>query len=242
MYAIILAAGYATRLHPLTENVPKALLRVAEKPIIEHIMARLEELSIIKAYVITNDKFYSMFLEWLHNFDAKAPVEIINDGTKSNDDRLGAIGDMNLVIKSMNINDDILVIASDNIFDFSLKEIANFFKKVKSNLIVLYDVKDYALAKHYGVVEIKGNIVVNFEEKPSQPKSTLISTGIYLFQKKTLPLIPKYIEQGNSSDKTGNFIEWLHKRDKVYSYTTDKTWYDIGNLEQLEKADKYYKK
>ena len=106
---------------------------------------------------------------------------------------------------------------------------------------MLHDVKDIDLAKHYGVVEVENNIVVNFEEKPVSPKSTLASTAIYLYPKKTISLIKKYIAQGNYSDKAGNFLEWLHKREKVYAYITEKKWYDIGNLEQLEKANKYYR-
>ena len=107
-------------------------------------------------------------------------------------------------------------------------------------MIVLHDVKDFELAKHYGIVEVRDNIVANFEEKPAIPKSTLASTGIYLFPKKTISLIKKYIAQGNNPDKTGNFIEWLHKRESVYSYVTDKKWYDIGNIEQLENANRHY--
>ncbi len=242
MDAIILAAGYATRLYPLTENTPKPLLKVAGKPMVEHIINKLEELDIInKIYIVTNDKFEQNFIEWLHNFDAKKPVEIINDHTKSNDDRLGALGDILYVIDTKKIDDDLAVIAGDNFFDFSLPDVIGLFQKRKSNIVVLHDVKDLELAKQYGVVEVKDGTVINFEEKPAQPKSTLISTGIYLFSKKTLSLIKKYIDDGNSPDKTGSFIEWLHKRDKVYAHVTDKPWYDIGDFEQLEKANKHYK-
>jgi glucose-1-phosphate thymidylyltransferase len=214
---------------------------VAGKPLIEHIMNKLEGLDVIdKIYIITNDKFEQNFIEWLHNFDAKKPIEIINDGTKSNDDRLGAIGDMHYAIAAKKIDNDLVVITGDNLFDFSLLDVIDLFKKKKSNIVVLHDVKDFELAKHYGVVEIKNDAIVNFEEKPSNPKSTLISTGVYLFPKKTLSLVKKYIDQGNNPDKTGSFIEWLHKREIVCSYVADKAWYDIGNFEQLEKVNKYY--
>lgn len=242
MNAIILAAGYATRLYPLTENTPKPLLNVNGKPIVEHIIRKLEQIdSINKVYIVTNDKFEQNFNEWLNNFDSNKPIEIINDGTKSNEDRLGALGDIHYAINSKKLDSDILVIAGDNLFELSLIEVVNFFKKKKSNIIVLHDVKNFELARHYGIVEVKENIVVNFEEKPVSPKSTLASTGIYLFSKKTLPLINKYITQGNNPDKTGSFIEWLHKRDVVYSYITNKKWYDIGSAEQLERADRGYK-
>ncbi len=242
MDAIILAAGYATRLYPLTQNTPKPLLNVAGKPIIEHIIKNLEQInSLNKIYIVTNDKFERHFKKWLNNFDAEKPIEVINDGTKSNEDRLGALGDIHHTISTKKLSNDIIVIAGDNLFELNLVHVVNFFRKRKSNVIVLHDVNDIELAKHYGVVEINDNIVVNFEEKPIAPKSTLASTGIYLFPKKTIELIKKYIAQGNNPDKTGNFIEWLHKRDIVYSYITDKKWYDIGSIEQLEKADKHYK-
>ena len=242
MDAIILAAGYATRLYPLTENIPKPLLNVAGKPIIEHIIKKLSQIgSINKIYIVTNNKFEPHFRKWLSNFDAQNPIEIINDGTKSNEDRLGALGDIHHTIIKKNLDDDIIVVAGDNLFEMPLEDAINFFKKKKSNVIVLHDVKDLELAKNYGIVEVKDGIIANFEEKPAVPKSTLASTGIYLFPKKTIELIKKYIAQGNNPDKTGNFIEWLHKRDQVHSFVTDKKWYDIGSIEQLEKANIYYK-
>jgi len=240
--AIILAAGYATRMYPLTKDKPKSLLEVSGKPIIEHIIKKIESLdSIKKIYIITNNKFEKHFNQWLHNFDANKPIEIINDGTTSNDDRLGALGDISYAINEKNIEDDMLVVAGDNLFEVSLDQIFSIFEKKKHNSIVLHDVKDIELAKYYGVVEIKDNIVVDFEEKPANPKSTLISTGIYLFTKKTINLIEKYISQGNNPDKTGDFIEWLYKREKIYAHITDKSWYDIGSFEQLEEANKHYK-
>ena len=243
MDAIILAAGYATRLQPLTLNTPKSLLNVAGKPIIEHIIRKLEKISAInKIYVVTNSKFENHFREWLKNFDASSPIEILNDGTTSNEGRLGALGDVHYAIASKNIENDFMVVAGDNLFELSLNEVAAFFRKKQSNVIVLHDVRDLELAKHYGIVEVNDkNIVINFEEKPLSPKSTLASTGIYLFPRKTIDLIKKYISQGNSPDKTGNFIEWLHKREAVHTYITEKQWFDIGSVEQLEKANKHYK-
>ena len=239
--ALVLAAGYGTRLQPLTEDTPKPLLKVAGKLMVEHIISKIEGLNVGRIYLVTNGKFYQNFSDWLHNFDAKTPIEIINDGTNSNEDRLGALGDVQLVIKSKNIIEDIVVIAGDNLFEVSLLEIANIFHKRKNNVIVLHDVKDKELAKHYGVVEVEENIVVDFEEKPVSPKSTLVSTGIYFFPKRTLSFIEKYISQGNNPDRAGDFIKWLHKREKVYAYITDKKWYDIGSIEQLEEADKHFR-
>ncbi len=242
MDAIILAAGYATRLYPLTENTPKPLLKVAGKPIIEHIIKKIEELKPVdRVYIVTNSKFEQHFRAWLEDFDTEKKVEIISDGTKSNDDRLGALGDINYLISRKGIGSDLIVIAGDNLFEMPLADAVNFFRKRNSNVIVLHDVGDFELVRHYGVVEVENELVTNFEEKPLVPKSTLASTGIYIFPKMTIPLIQKYIAQGNNPDKTGNFIEWLHKRDKVFAFVTDKKWYDIGSIEQLEKANSHYK-
>ena len=242
MDAIILAAGYAVRLYPLTKNIPKSLLRVAGKPLIEHIIEKLDPIGAInKIYITTNDKFEQHFVKWLHNFDAKKPIEIVNDGTKSNEDRLGALGDVHYVINIKKLESDVIIVTGDNLFESSLNDVFSLFKKRKSNVIVLHDVKDFGLAKQYGVVEVKDDIIINFEEKPCSPKSTLISTGIYLFPKKTLPLIKKYIDQGNNPDKTGSFIEWLYKRNTVYAYVTEKAWYDVGSIDQLEEANKHFK-
>lgn len=242
MDAIILAAGYATRLYPLTENTPKPLLKIASKPIIEHILTKLQQIpNIDRVYIVTNNKFEKRFKEWLSTYESELSIEIINDGTSSNEDRLGALGDIHYTINQKNLSKDIIVVAGDNLFEVSLPDVFNFFKKRKSSVIVIYDVKDYELAKHYGIVEIDNELVVNFEEKPVSPKSTLASTGIYLFPKKTIELIKKYIAQGNNPDKAGSFIKWLHKREKVYSFTTDKKWYDIGTFEQLEKANRHYR-
>lgn len=243
MEAVILCAGYATRLYPLTKDIPKPLLQVGGRPIVEHILPKLKGLkSISKVYIVTNSHFYRHFDGWLKNFHAPFPIEIVDDGTKSNEERLGAIGDINHIISNKKINDDIVVIAGDNIFEFSIEEAVNISNQKKSSVIVVHDVKDRRLASHYGVVDIdKEGLVAGFEEKPQNPKSTLVSTGIYVFPKKTIRLIEKYISEGNSTDKTGHFIEWLHKREKVYTYITEKPWYDIGSHEQLEKANNHFR-
>jgi len=242
MDAIILAAGYGTRLYHLTLNQPKPLLEVGEKPIIEHIINKLEEINLNKIYVVTNNKFYNNFTEWSNKLKSVTPIEIINDGTLSNEDRLGTVGDINFVLKEKNMTDDIAIIAGDNLFELSLVDIFNFFKKVGSTTIALYDVKDIKLATLYGVVAVDDNKkIIDFQEKPEQPKSTLISTGIYFFPKKSIYLIKEYIEKSGKSDKIGSFIQWLYKKQKVYAYVTHKPWYDIGDKEQLRKVREAYK-
>ena len=242
MEAIILAAGYATRLYPLTKDTPKPLLKVANVPIIAHILAKIRKINDIKKiYIVTNSKFHAHFSKWLGDFIFDRPIEIIDDGTTSNDNRLGAMGDINFVLKQKKIDDDLLVVAGDNLFDFELDEVESFFRKKESSVIVAYDVKNPELAKQYGIIEQSNCMISNFVEKPAEPKSTLASTGIYLFTRKNVELIEEYISQGNNPDKTGSFIEWLYKREKVLAFVTEKTWYDIGTKEQLAEADKKYR-
>lgn len=236
MKAIILAAGYATRLYPLTLNTPKPLLDISGKLMIEHILDKLYEIQELDGiFIVTNNKFYDKFNEWLKNYKTNISIKIINDKTSSNDDRLGAIGDINFVIKNENINNDLIIIAGDNLFELSLKEFMDFSKN--KTVIASYDVKDLELAKLYGILSIDdNNKIVNFLEKPQKPESTLVSTCIYLFQSEIIPLIDEYIQQGNSTDKPGHFIQWLYKRKDVYSFVTKKKWFDIGDHKQLEEV------
>jgi len=242
MKAIILAAGYATRLYPLTLNTPKPLLEVANKPIIEHILKKLEEISLKEIYVVTNAKFYGTFQQWLKHYNSNLKIKIVNDQTTSNEDRLGSLGDVKYVIDHEKVDDDILVIAGDNLFEFSLKEAYSMFKQKNKSVVALYDVKDYELAKQYGIVAIdKNNRMIDFEEKPPKPKSTLSSTGIYFYPRYVKDKLIEYVTKHGQNDKAGNFLEWLYKLDDVFCYVTKERWMDIGTLDQLEQARKEYK-
>lgn len=245
MKAIILAAGYGTRLYPLTKNTPKPLLEVGRKPMVEHIIAKIEELSEINEIIlITNNKFYEQFNTWANRFKGRIPVKIINDGTTSNEDRLGAIGDINFAIQKANINDDLLIISGDNLFTFSLKDICSKFNRTKNHLIALYDVKTEKEAQKFGIVAIdKDKKVVEFVEKPQQPKSTLASIGIYFYSKNIIGSIKQYLAEGNSADRPGDLLQWLHKREPVYGFIFDKQnekWFDIGSFESLDEAKKVF--
>jgi len=241
MKSIVLAAGYATRLYPLTLNKPKPLLEIAEKPMVEHILSKIEEVDDVdEIFIVTNDKFYNNFVEWLKGYSSNKKIKIVNDMTKSNEDRLGSIGDVSFVIEKEDINDDTLVIAGDNLFEFSLKDVVNVFKKRKTTVVALYDVNDFELAKKYGIVSIdKNNKIIDFKEKPKKPESTLASTGVYIYPRNILKFIVEYAGKGES-DKTGNFLEWLYKKKDIYCYISDKRWYDIGSFEQLEEAKKEF--
>lgn len=243
MKAIVLCAGYSTRLHPLTLNQPKPLLKVAGKPMLEHIMFRIEEVDDVdEIFIVTNDKFYQHFLHWLKNYKSNKKINIINDGTKTNESRLGAVGDIHFVVKNKNIDDDILIIAGDNLFEFSLDHMNIFFNEKKSPVVALYDVKDKELAKKYGIVALdEKEKIIGFEEKPLEPKSTLASTACYIFSKKDLEELEKIISQGKKPDNLGDFIKFLSERTHVYGFVFSEAWFDIGSKEQLDIADKEFK-
>ncbi len=243
MEAVMLCAGYGTRLYPLTKNIPKSLLNVDGAPILSHIAGKIEKLEEVgRIHIVTNDFFYGAFASWAEEANAMKPITVLNDGTKSNEGRLGAVKDVHLAISKNRIKDDVLIIAGDNLFEFGLQEPLNLFKEKKSSVIVLHDVADLRLAGNYGVVNInEENVITKFEEKPKKPSSTLVSTGVYFFTKKSLVLIGQYLKEGNNPDKTGNFIEWAYNKGKIYGYVSNKLWYDIGSREQLEAARKNYK-
>ncbi len=239
----MLAAGYATRLYPLTENTPKPLLKVGEKTIINHILTKLETIKDIKeAYVVTNDKFYSIFAEWSKTAKFPFKLKILNDGTTSNEDRLGAVGDIHFVIEQEKIRDDLLVIAGDNLFGFSLADFIDFFKEKKSSVVAFHDLKDKDKVKgKYGVGILEGSRVVDFEEKPLAPKSSLASTACYFFKKSDLSHIHNLLKAGKA-DAPGNLIKYLAENSEVHAFVFDEHWFDVGSFESLEEAQKVYGK
>lgn len=243
MKVIILAAGYAVRLKPLTSNTSKSLLEVGKRKIIDRI---IDKVSVLKdassVYVVTNGKFFDKFNDWLKASNHKDKVSLLNDGSTSNENRLGAIKDIAFTIDKKSIDEDLMVIAGDNLFDFTLGEVTKFAVSHPDGVtIALYDVKSLDLAKNFGVIRIdKSARVVEFEEKPASPKSTLISTGIYYFPKNKLSFIKEYVKIQDKLDAPGYYISWLSKKDKVYGIAFKEDWYDIGNIESYNKANEQY--
>ncbi|MBS3132539.1 nucleotidyltransferase family protein [Candidatus Woesearchaeota archaeon] len=238
MKAVLTCAGYASRLWPLTKETPKPLLEVNGRPIVEHIIDKVVEIPEVDGiYIVTNDKFYKNFEKWLQGKSFKVPVEILNDGTASNDDRLGQVGDIQFVIEKGGINDDVLVVAGDNIFDFSLVPAFNVFKSASNIINPLWESKSYKAARESGSVVLNDdNSFSEFMEKASNPKSTLLSLGIYFFPQKKLELIKRYIDEKNNADKMGYFLAWLMNLEKVYGHVYFERWFDIGWIEALEEA------
>lgn len=243
MKAIVLAAGYATRLYPLTLTVAKPLLTVGGRPMVDHILDRIREVDEIDAvHVVTNRKFAESFDRWAaesHGPD-RPPVTVHDDGTTSEDDRLGAVGDIAFVVERAGLaGEDLLVVAGDNLFEFSLVGYVGWWRdKGEGSAVALHDVGDVALARRYGVVALgAGERIESFEEKPAEPRSTLAATATYLFAEAHVGLVSRYLAEGNSPDQPGRFVAWLVPRVPVYGYTFDGDWRDIGDAEQLLDAD-----
>ncbi len=237
MICVILGAGYGTRLRPLTLNFPKALIPVTPsgETILDFLFKKIKKLSRIdEVILVSNNFYYEKYIEFREkrNLD----FEIINDGTNTEEERLGAIGDLSLAINKFNINQDILVLGSDNYFDFSLDEFISFSKN-KDIVIGLYDIKDLEKAKNFGVVKIdKENRIISLVEKPKNPQSTLITICIYYFSKKKLPLILDYSKYSSleSKDAPGSFFSHICKSEVVYGFIFKGLWYDIGSHHSLK--------
>ena len=244
MKGLILAAGYGTRLYPLTLDRPKPLVKVGGKTILERLLGKFEKIeSCDEVYIVTNGKFYEMVEKWVAGRDFSLKVTVINDKTVSNEDRLGAIGDINLVLEETNPQDDVLIAAGDNLFEFDITDFIDFSHRKNKFSVALFDVKDKALAKKYGIVIVdKEGKVEEFQEKPEVPKSTLASTGIYFFPKGKLGKMKEYMDSGLPKDAPGNLVRWFAETDGVCGYVFTDGWYDIGDKNSLEKADVEYRK
>ena len=245
MKLIVLAAGYATRLYPLTLKQPKPLLPVAGKPMMEWVIDNLAPIPDIESvYVVTNNKFAADFQAWADEYVKRQPklhFKIINDGSTNDSDKLGAIGDINLVLNEARIDDDIIVVAGDNLFSHSLEEFAEFCRSKNVPVLAVYDISDLAQVKKYNAIEIDENDRITFfEEKPEHPKSTLTGIALYYYPKSVLPLIEQYIAEGNNPDQPGRLVQWLYPRIPVYVWRVPGIWYDVGSKETLAEANRIF--
>ncbi len=238
MKGLILAAGYATRLLPLTNEVPKQLLPVGGRPMVDWILEKVKEVGEIdEIHLVTNSHYAGQFARWAEDKD----VRVHDDGTGSNDDRLGAIADVRFVADREHWDgEDLFVIAGDNLFDFSLSDYVAFWrgKQESASAVALYEHPVRELLSQYGIVEIdQEDRVLDFVEKPEQPKTNLIATAAYIYDRAHLALLRAYLAEGNPPDQPGNFIAWLHTRAPVYGYRFAGEWFDIGDRTQLLEAD-----
>ena len=237
MKAVILAAGYATRLYPLTKDKAKPLLPVGDKPMIEWIVDKIKEVPEIDGIiVVTNDKFYETFKQWA---EGKEGINVVNDGTTSNEDRLGMIGDMCFALENAKIEEDVLIVGGDNLFEFDINKIVQLSKEKNATVIGAYDVKSIEEARKMGILALdETGKIIDFEEKPENPKSTLASTCLYLVRKED---IPDLLAQKNI-DKNIPLPIALMKTKEVYAVAYTEPWYDIGSHEQYQHVNEVYKK
>jgi glucose-1-phosphate thymidylyltransferase len=247
MKVIILAAGYATRLYPLTLTQPKPLLPVAGKPMVEYVLDNLAPIGgIDRIYVVTNAKFADHFQKWADNYretKAKLNFTIVNDNSTDDTNKLGAIGDIHYVLKTQNVDDDIIVVAGDNLFSEKLEGFGQFVREKNAPVLAVYDVGNLEEIKKYNSISVDGaGRITFFEEKPKNPTSTITGIALYYYPKATLPLIRQYIAEGNNPDQPGRLVQWLYPRTPFYTWRVPGIWYDIGSKETLEEANKIFAK
>lgn len=245
MNVLILAAGYATRLYPLTLTKAKPLLEVAGKPMLEWVLDNLAPVPGIRTvYVVTNHKFAADFQAWADGYARKQPdrkFTIVDDGSTSDADKLGAIGDIHLVVKRENLaDDDLLVVAGDNLFSEPLSDFAAATQG-RAAVLGTYDVQDLEAIKKYNnlTLDAEGR-VTNFEEKPAHPTGTITGIALYYYAKETVPMLDTYLQEGNNPDQPGRFVQWLYTRVPVHTYPVKGTWFDIGSKETLEEANQIF--
>ena len=237
MKCIILAAGYATRMYPLTENFPKPLLEVGGKPILDWLVDDLSPV-IDQFIVISNHKYAEHFIHWAQN----KPVIVVDDGTSTNETRLGAVCDIQFAIEKLNLkNEDLLIIAGDNVLDFSLRSFVEYAKKAGTSCTMRYWEDDETKLKRAGVSEVEGEKLISFEEKPQAPKSHWCTPPFYYYTAQDAERISEAIEDGCGTDAPGSLVAWMCKHSTLHSMVMPGKRYDIGNLESYYKIKESYK-
>jgi glucose-1-phosphate thymidylyltransferase len=247
MKVLILAAGYATRLYPLTLTQPKPLLPVAGKPMIEYVLDNIAPIGgIDRVYVVTNAKFAAQFQTWSDHYRAtksKLDFTIVNDQSTDDSNKLGAIGDMHLVMTKEKVDDDLIVVAGDNLFSQSLEGFGTLCRQKKAPVLAVYDVGNLEEIKKYNSISLDGDGKITFfEEKPKAPTSSLTGIALYYYPKSSLPMIHKYIAEKNNPDQPGRLVQWMYQRTPVYTWRVPGLWFDIGSKESLEEANRIFSK
>jgi glucose-1-phosphate thymidylyltransferase len=244
MKAIILAGGFAKRMWPLTRDRPKPLLPVSGRPVIEYVLEKLKPLDDVRTvYITTNRKFEPHFREWLDSFEYPKEIRLVIEDTSAEEEKLGSIGAMKHLLDNERIDDDIICLAGDNLFQDSLDDLIGQFRSQNTMVFGLWEMADRSSLSRFGVASVDGSgLVTDFEEKPEHPKSNLVSTGIYIIPRSSLGLINQYLEGMNNPDTFGFFLTWLYKRQPVHAHVFRNPWFDIGSLEGYKEADEFVSK
>ena len=239
MKCLILAAGYATRLYPLTENFPKPLLEVQGKTILDWLIEDIETAGLVDEYVvISNHKFAEHFENWAK---CKEKITVVDDGTSSNETRLGAVKDIQFAIEKLNLDDEMLVIAGDNLLDFSLTSFMKYAKEKNASCIMRYYEPEEARLHKSGVVTIdETDKILKMVEKPAEPESYWCCPPFYFYTREDAKLIQQGIDAGCGTDAPGSYIAWLSTVVPVYAFEMPGRRYDIGNLESYRKVEEEY--
>src|SRR3989338_545648 len=243
MKAILLCAGFGTRLYPLTENQAKPLLPIAGKPLINYVIEKFEPIKELNEVVlISNGLFYQNFIEWKNLSKLPWKVTVVNDQTMDNDHRLGAIRDLKLGLDQAKVNDDILLLAGDNLFDEGLKDFVEGSRQKSPGASVgVYEVKSRELAQKYGLIKTDSSgRITEFFEKPKNPSTLLASMGVYFFPKETLPFVARYLENNQNPDAPGFYLSWFIKHAPLYAFRFGGTWFDIGDINSYQTANQYF--
>jgi glucose-1-phosphate thymidylyltransferase len=244
MVAIVLAAGYGTRLYPLTENTPKALLPVGERTLLGHLEKKLAapEIGIRKAILVSNHRFAGKFQDWAKQPGHSLLWTVLDDGSTSDENRLGSMGDLAFAIKKEKVEDDLLVLGSDNLFEDGLTGLGEFTRGKGATTLGAYELPDRALATQYGVLSADAQKkITKFEEKPAKPESSLISTAAYFFPRKAVGVVLEYVSSKAATDKLGSFISWLVTREPVYAHRFRGRWFDIGDIASYKHAQETFR-
>ncbi len=241
MQALVLAGGYGTRLGELTRNCSKVLLPVAGRPMVEWVLERAFALGQVeRAVIVTNDRFFDDFKAWQGAYQGSRPIKVLNDGTTSNANRLGAVGDVLFAIEHEAIADDLLIMAGDNIFDFDLQPMADLLSS-RGSSAALYDVGSLEAAKRYSnaTLDDEGRIVA-FEEKPPRPRSSAVAVALYMYRAVDLPLFKRFSGEGHNLDLIGGFLQWAHRQTPVYGCKFAGRWWDIGDRTEYAAVNEYF--
>ncbi len=242
MKNIVLAAGYATRLYPLTENFPKPLLEVNGKSILDHLLADLDSIDEINEHIIvSNAKFAGIFNEWAAKSTYKKPIRVLNDGSLSNETRLGAVKDIIFAIDECSIDEDIIVVAGDNLLDFSLSHFVNFAKEKNASAVMVSYEEDVEELRRCGVMIPDENMrIISMEEKPHEPKSNWCVGPFYYYKKNDLALIKESVNAGCGVDAPGSLVCYMCEKTDVYALEMPGSRYDIGGFDSYEEVKKVY--